>query len=336
MNIGLIEAAREVIENAPLVPSYEAKFRQEAIIRTVYHGTHIEGNPLEQKEVAEVLEGKKISAKDRDIQEVLNYREVLKYLDKIKEETITEKMLLNIHNFTTKKILPKDQSGKFRSVQVRVTNSVTGETSYLPPTPTQVPSLIADFFFWLNRLSKDEVHPVLKAGITHYVLVAIHPFTDGNGRVARALATLVLFKEEYDIKKFFSIEEYFDKDSARYYNVLQKVSNQSKDVAERDLTVWIEYFTEGLAAELSRIRDRVRKLSVDLKLKSKMGQLPLNERQLKLVEYMQEYGQVSNKEWRSLLPMVSDDTILRDLKVLMKKNLVRKKGKTKSAYYVLK
>jgi Fic family protein len=336
LNIGKIEAAREVIENAPLVPSYEAKFRQEAIIRTVHHGTHIEGNPLEQKEVAQVLEGKKISAKDRDIQEVLNYREVLKYLNKVKDEPITEKILLNIHNFTTKKILSKEQSGKFRSLQVRVTNSKTGETSYLPPTPPQVKNLVADFFFWLNRLDPEEIHPVLKAGITHYILVAIHPFTDGNGRAARALATLVLFKEEYDIKKFFSIEEYFDKDAARYYNVLQKVSNQSKDVTERDLTVWIEYFTEGLSAELSRIRDRVRKLSVDLKLKSKMGQLPLNDRQLKLVEYMQEYGQVSNKEWRSLLPMVSDDTILRDLKILIKKNLVRKKGKTKSAYYVLK
>lgn len=336
MNIGRIEAAREVIENAPLVPSYEAKFREEAVIRTVHHGTHIEGNPLEQKEVAQVLEGKKISAKDRDIQEVLNYREVLKYLDKIKEEPITEKILLNIHNLTIKKILPKEQSGKYRKVQVKVTNSITGEISYLPPIPSQIPELIRGFFFWLNRLEPDERHPVLKAAVTHYILVAIHPFTDGNGRVARALATLVLFKEGYDIKKFFSIEEYFDKDAARYYNVLQKVSNQSKNIGERNLTTWLEYFTEGLAIELFRIRDRVRRLSIDLRLKSKMGQLPLNERQLKLVEYMQEYGAVSNKEWRSLLPMISDDTILRDLKVLMKKGLVRKRGKTKSASYILK
>ena len=79
LNIGKIEAAREVIENAPLVPSYEKKFREEAIIRTVHHGTHIEGNSLDQKEVADVLEGKKVSARDRDIQEVLNYREVLNF-----------------------------------------------------------------------------------------------------------------------------------------------------------------------------------------------------------------------------------------------------------------
>lgn len=336
LNIGKIEAAREVIENAPLVPSYEAKFREEAIIRTVHHGTHIEGNPLEQKEVAQVLEGKKIEARDRDIQEVLNYREVLKYLDRIREEPITEKILLEIHKLTTKKILIKEQSGKYRMVNVKVTNLETGETSYLPPAPLQLSDLVKEFFFWFNHLQANEVHPVLTAGITHYILVAIHPFTDGNGRAARSLATLVLFKEGYDIKKFFSIEEYFDRDASRYYNVLQRVSNQSENVGERDLTSWLEYFTEGLAIELTRIRDKVRKLSIDLKLKSKMGQLPLNDRQLKLVEYMQEYGAVSNKEWRSLLPMVSDDTILRDLKALMKKGLVKKKGKTKAAVYVLK
>jgi len=107
-------------------------------------------------------------------------------------------------------------------------------------------------------------------------------------------------------------------------------------VQDRDLTSWIEYFIEGLAIELSRIREKVKRLSVDLKLKGKMGQIHLNERQLKLVEYMQEYGQISNKDWRSLLPMVSDDTILRDLKVLITKSLIRKKGSTKAAIYKIK
>jgi Fic family protein len=176
----------------------------------------------------------------------------------------------------------------------------------------------------------------VKAAITHYILVAIHPFTDGNGRAARALSTLILFKEGYDIKKFFSLEEYFDRDATSYYHVLQQTSNQAKNLSERDLTIWIEYFTTGLAIELSRIREKVQRLSVDLRIKGKTGQVPLNERQLKLVEYMQEYSQVSNKEWRSLLPMVSDDTVLRDLKYLVKKGLVKKRGSTKSAYYILK
>ena len=55
-----------------------------------------------------------------------------------------------------------------------------------------------------------EIHPVLKAGIVHYEFVRIHPFVDGNGRVGRCLSTLILYQEEYDIRKFFSLEEYFD------------------------------------------------------------------------------------------------------------------------------
>ena len=335
-NIGKIEAAKEIIENAPLVPAYETKFREEAIIRTVHHGTHIEGNPLEQKEVEKVLAGQKVSARDRDIQEILNYREVLKYIGSAKDEPISEKVLLKIHKLTTKKILPAGQSGNYRKIVVKVTNSATGETSYLPPAPEEVVGEVRDFLFWLNQTTNEDIHSVIKAAITHYIMVAIHPFTDGNGRVARALATLVLFKEDYDIKKFFSLEEYFDRDATGYYTVLQKTSNQSKDLNKRGLTSWIEYFTQGLAIELARIREKVQHLSVDLKLKSKMGQIPLNERQLKLVEYMQEIGQISNQEWRSLLPMISDDTILRDLKYLKKKGLVRKRGSTKAAIYILK
>src|SRR3989304_7505372 len=80
-NIGVIEAAREVIMNAPLVPAYEKKFREEAIIRTVHHGTHIEGNELNITEAAQVLKGQQIVGRDRDIQEVINYRNVINFLD---------------------------------------------------------------------------------------------------------------------------------------------------------------------------------------------------------------------------------------------------------------
>src|SRR3990167_4380135 len=79
--IGIVEAAREVIINAPLVPAYEKKFREEAIVRTVHHGTHIEGNELNLDEASAILKGQTIVGRDRDIQEVINYRNVINYLD---------------------------------------------------------------------------------------------------------------------------------------------------------------------------------------------------------------------------------------------------------------
>ncbi len=354
--IGRIEAARDFIENAPLVPAYEAKFRQEAIIRTVHHGTHIEGNPLDSGEVAAVLEGQRISARDRDIQEILNYRNVLKYIDRYKFEKppqgvnvihpkggtgghvrFSEKDLLKLHQLTVDKVLPVEKSGKYRTTQVMVKNSRTGEISFKPPPASEFKILIADFLKWLNSDTGSELHPVLKAGVVHYVLAFIHPFVDGNGRTARAFATLVLFSEGYDIKKFFSLEEYFDRDAKRYYKTLQSISNQKvQSLSGRDLTGWLEYFSEGLAQELERVKKRVQKLSLDSKLLGRTGQIALSERQMKIVEYIEANGSITNQAWRRLLSEYSDDTILRDLKDLQKKGLVKKKGSTKASVYMLK
>lgn len=340
--IGSIEASRQIIENAPLVPAYEAKFRQEAIIRTVHHGTHIEGNPLDTGEVVAVLEGKEINAKDRDIQEVLNYRDVLRYIGKRRttkdrRSSFSEKELLELHRLTVDRVLPRERAGKYRKSQVVVKNSKTGNVSFVPPNAPRVPKLISDFFEWINLPEASEIHPVIRAGIVHYILAYIHPFVDGNGRTARAFATLVLFADGYDIKKFFSLEEYYDRDASRYYRTLQAVSNQKvESLSDRDLTVWLEYFCEGLAQELERVKARVQKLSLDLKLKGRTGQILLTERQLKLVEYIESYGSISNRQWRTVLREFSDDTILRDLKDLQKKGLIKKKGSTKGAVYVLK
>ncbi len=335
--IGRIEASREVIESAPLVPAYEDRFRQEAIIRTVHHGTHIEGNELDTGEVAAVLEGEIIDARDRDIQEVLNYRRVLNYIDKKAKRDVGERDLLAIHRLTVDKVLPAATSGVYRLNQVVVKNSKTGEVSFKPPEAPQVKKLVTDFMDWLNSVDAEDVHPVLKAGITHYVLAFIHPFVDGNGRASRAFATLVLFREGYDIKKFFSIEEYFDRNAKRYYEILQSVSNQKvNSLSERDLTGWLEYFCEGLAEELDAVKKKVQKLSLDSKLKGRTGQIALSSRQVKLVEFMEANGSINNKQWRNVLRDFSDDTILRDMKDLQKKKLVKKKGSTKGAVYILR
>ena len=336
-NIGRIEASKEVIENAPLVPAYEAKFRQEAIVRTVHHGTHIEGNQLDTGEVAAVLSGEEINARDRDVQEILNYRNVLKYIDRKpskKKVEFTIYDLLKIHKLPVERVLAKEQSGNLRKTQVVVKNSKTGKVSFTPPPAGKVQGLVEDFVKWLN--SDYDIHPVLRAGIVHYVFAYIHPFVDGNGRTARAFATMVLFADGYDIKKFFSLEEYFDRNAGKYYTRLQQVSNQKEQLTDKDLTPWLEYFCEGLAEELEKVKERVKKLSLDSKLKGRTGQIVLSERQLKLVEYIEQYGSVSNKQWRSLLRDFSDDTILRDLKDLQKKKLIKKKGSTKGAVYVLK
>ncbi|MBI2196033.1 Fic family protein [Candidatus Daviesbacteria bacterium] len=344
-DIGIVEAAREVIMNAPLVPAWEAKFRKEAIERTIHHGTHLEGNPLSPEEVRDVLEGQEVIARDRDVQEIINYRNVLKFIEGIFVQigssgsySFTLETILEMHKLTTEKILSPETSGQFRIRQVVIKNTKTGQVSYTPPPAVEVPYLVEDLVTWINSDEGKELHPIIKAGIIHYELARIHPFVDGNGRVARAVATLILFLDGYDIRKFFSFEEYFDEDPMKYYLTLQAVSNQLVlDTHERDLTPWLEYFVEGVAIELNRVKEKVQRISVDARIKDKLGQqLQLNERQMLIMEYIHRHKGLSNKEFRKIFPDHSDDTVLRELKFLRQKGLVKKSGGTKKAVYVLK
>ncbi len=346
-NVGLIEASKAVIEHAALVPAFEARFRQEALNRAVHHGTRLEGNELSFEQAEKVIESNELQAepaavragivgRDRDVQEVINYRRVMEWISELAENSSSivqpsEKILSDIHSMTSYRIMPLEQRGTLRTVPVVVKNSKTGEVTFRPPEPAEVPYQLEEFFEWLNSPSGKEHHPVLRAGIAHYELVRIHPFLDGNGRSARAMTMLILYLEGYDVKSFFSLEEYFDRNPREYYQALQSVG----EADSYDLTYWLEYFTHGLAVELDKVKLQVLKLSKDAQLKDKIGkQVALSERQIKILETMQKQGGTAiSQDLQDVLPMISVDTILRDIKDLIDKGLIVKKGKTKGAYY---
>ncbi|MCR4326679.1 MAG: Fic family protein [Candidatus Roizmanbacteria bacterium] len=334
ISIGKIEAAKETIESAPLLPMWERRFRESAMVRAAHHGTHIEGNQLAFEEARQVLLSQDLhAARSRDVQEVLNYRAVLDYIgeewgDGKKE--MNEAMLKKLHKLVVFKILPDDLSGHFRTKKVVIKDSSTGEITFTPPDPADIPFMITEFAKWLQQAERSEVHPVLKAGIAHHEFVRIHPYLDGNGRVARALSTLILYVEQYDIRRFFSLEEQYDNDPLSYYHSLQKAN-------EGDLTPWLEYFCQKLTEELELLKGKIKRLSMDSKIKDKLGgkQVFLNERQAKIMEFMQEAGYVQNQAFDTMFPEYSEDTILRDLNDLIEKGIVKKIGKTKGAKYLL-
>ena len=337
-NIGQIEAAKEVIENAPLVPLYEKNFKSEALLKTVHHGTHIEGNDLSMDQTRQVLEGQEIFAKERDIQEVINYRNVMNLLDELKEKRggYEISMLTDIHKDTVNKVVDPAKCGVLRKSEVVIKEEGTGRIVFQPPTYLKVPDLSEQFIAWLNSPNASDFHSILKAGIVHYILVSIHPFVEGNGRTVRAFSTLVLMRENYDIKQFFSLEEHFDNDPASYYEAFTKTDTQPGETFEKDMTGWLEYFTEVVAVELTKIKERIRKLSVDSRLKGLIGsQVALTERQMKLIEHVGEVGYVGMQDLKKLFPMISEDTILRDMNYLIEKKIIKKEGKTKAARYVI-
>jgi Fic family protein len=330
-NIGVIEAAREVINDSPLLPLWEKRFKEDAVIRTAHHGTHIEGNRLNLSEAKEVLMGGDVVGRARDVQEVINYRRTLQIIEEEAKKDlkrITDGTIKKLHRTVVAGILNPEQVGEFRTKQVVIRNSENGEVTFRPPAAVEVTFLIREFLYWLNKTTSDDLHPVLKAGIAHHELVRIHPFIDGNGRVARALVTLVLYLEGYDIRQFFSLEEYYDKDAISYYENLQKASGG-------DLSSWLEYFVLGVAIEFERIKKKIHKLSKDTYLKEKLGgkQVFITERQTRIIEYIQSIGYLQNKMFGEMSEDVSEDTILRDLTDLIEKGIVKKVGSTKAARY---
>jgi len=156
-NVGAIDSAREVITHAPLVPAWERRFQSEARTKIIHHGTHLEGNDLNLEEVEEVLnpptdsestetESPKLIARDRDIQEVINYRSVMDYLDSLAttdkdnvDIPLTRHILQEIHSLTVKNLLPANEAGHYRIVKVVIRKFlILSKSSLLGSTPRRV------------------------------------------------------------------------------------------------------------------------------------------------------------------------------------------------------
>lgn len=347
--ISRIEASKALIDNAALVPAWEAKFRDDAFTRTVHYGTKIEGNDLTQEQAEQLIrvdagtdsqaaaQKAGIVARERDIQEVINYRQVIQWINQWQQfvpdpSTLSEDILKTLHSLTMQRLIDRQYIGQYRDKQVVVRSAADSSVVFRPPVSVEIPYLIEEFFAWLNSPAIQQMHPIFRAAITHYQIVYIHPFIEGNGRTSRAMASLVLYTSGYDFKRFFSLEKYFDDDVEQYYQALLSVQQQN------DMTYWIEYFCYGLAIEIDKVKQQVLKLSKDMKLKQELGgqQVALSERQIVLLELLQNQGQVTSADAQRVLPNVSVDTILRDLKDLVTKGVADKVGVTKGVTYKLK
>ncbi len=364
-HLGRIEAAKEIIENSPLIPRYERQFKSEAEARTVHFATSLEGNALNLTEVKRIIEGMPsevtgskaeakseesdirgqasdvngqlsggVVARERDVQEVINYRNAMAYMDQVQKEgtaIISNEVISNLNKIITKNIIADEESGKYRAVGAYSRNSLTWEKALEWPEPERIEALMDQLTSWLESAEGRELNPILRSGILHTWLVLIHPFEDGNGRTARAASTLSLFLDGYNVKNLFSLEEYYDRDAQQYYAGIKSILDSGGDY-----TLWLDYFCQGLSIEYNRVKERVIKLSKDFKVREAVGQIAISERQEKIIDHLQNFGRLANAEFGRLFPEISEDTVLREISDLIKKEILIKRGKTKSARYELK
>ena len=195
----------------------------------------------------------------------------------------------------------------------------------MPPSPIKVPYLIKELLDWVNV--QDELNPIILAGILHYEFVRIHPFVDGNGRAARALVTLMFLLNDFDIKGYFSLDEYYNQDRQSYYAALQSADKSG------NLTEWLEYFSTGFLGSLTSVKNDILEMShFDMKLNDK---IKLNENEIKILEYIEKNGSIKNKEVQELLDL-SPQGSYSYIQKLLEKGLIKSQGKGRSTVYVLK
>jgi Fic family protein len=340
-SINRIVQAHALIVNASLKPKWEAGLRFQALVKSVHSSTHLEGNPLTEQEVDQVLRGKKPARqfRNRDILEVTNYREVLQLVSDSYSDpnlVISESTIRHLHKLCVQNIEGMEkETGKYRIVQNYIVSGNQSKPIYTPPPAQDVPVLMEGLVRWIQQAEKEEVSPFIISAIAHYEFESIHPFVDGNGRTGRALATLILYKMGYDTKSFFSLEEHFDTHPDEYYGNLKKIRSSYRDNPNPELTEWTEFFVYAIEAEMRWVEAEVKEYLEGERLRKQLRNKEINQRQFKAVKYLQKHNQIQTHEYMERFKC-SRDTAVRDLNELVQHRIVEIQGSGPQVRYVLK
>lgn len=331
-----IAEAKGIIDRAKILPQHEVRLRREAAIRMTHHSTEIEGNRLNMRQVEALYAQKKVDAPERDIYEVKNYLRALKFIEKAvaKKKPITEKVILRIHSLVTDKTLAPQFCGKYRPGRVYVVRRRLGmpeEILYTGPEAVRVPRLMKDFVAWLHDSEKKEINPVIVAAIAHLEIAAIHPFNDGNGRTARALATLILYARGYDFRRLFALEDYYNTDRPSYYKAINV--GETYEARRTDLTSWLDYFVAGFRSEIEAVKNKILALSARATHGETAAKLYLTPEQLKIIDFLDQMGRITVKDVEDVLSCPKR-TAQFHLQKLKRIKMIKPVGKGKATYYV--
>lgn len=332
-----IAEIKAAIERSRVLPLNEAQLRRQAILRMAHTSTSIEGNKLAQFEVGKVLEGKTVRAPQKDILEVENYYQALKMLEELsKTKTpITIDEILKLHQRVVSGLVEDSKVGKFRPGDVYVLDDLGNGKEILrfkAPPASQVNRLIDDLLLWLKQSKKENIHPIIKAAILHLQFVSIHPFTDGNGRVARLLTQLQLYRDGWDFRKILVLEDYYNRDRMSYYNAENRAQgkNYQKDM---DFTTWLEYFTTGFLIEAKKVLEEIQSIGFG-KVSKKSEQIFLDKDEIQIMDFLSTTGAVTSDDVVDILG-VAKRTAQFKLQSLSNKGLLKMNGKGPSSYYTL-
>ncbi|MBI2327403.1 Fic family protein [Candidatus Curtissbacteria bacterium] len=313
-----------------LVPSLALKLSEENQILATHYSTSIEGNPLSPRDVTNIILGDQIPTTKSE-KEVKNYFSVLNriFIMAKQREQISVDLTLKLHAELMADI-EKEGLGKLRDSGVFVGHKTKTEivVKHSPPfhAEVQIKSALDNLYQWVNK--PDDLHPLIKAGILHHQFAYIHPFFDGNGRLARVLTAYFLLLKNYQVAKYFILDDYYDIDRQLYSDTLH-----TADLG--DETHWLEYFLEGIAYSLQAAQARIDELKrKGLEEVTGEKRVLVTSREEEVLQLVIDKKAVKTTDVGDLLSVTRQQAHAL-LASLVKKGLLTKFGKTKTSYYKL-
>ncbi|MCK9288453.1 MAG: Fic family protein [Sphaerochaetaceae bacterium] len=216
----------------------------------------------------------------------------------------------------------KIEAGKYRSGDMQVVSGAMGKerVHYEAPKADVLEVEMKRFLNWFNNES--ETDPVLKAAVAHFWFVTIHPFDDGNGRIARTITDMQLARSDGSPQRFYSMSNQILTERKRYYNLLEQTQR-----GDGDITAWLEWFLRCLENALVNSRVILESVLAKAKFWERHSQISLNDRQrLMLNKLLDDFeGKLTSSKWAKIA-RCSQDTAIRDIQDLINKGILRKEA----------
>ena len=208
--------------------------------------------------------------------------------------------------------------GQYRTNEEHIVSGMFGREKihYIAPSPNRIEEEMKKFLTWFDK--EEPVSSVIRSGIAHFWFVSIHPFEDGNGRLARILSDMVLARGENSEFRFYNISSQINKDKNHYYDILERMQH-----GDGDITEWLVWYMQKLVEALNEADSIVTTILNKSFFWQKAATVPMTERQTQMLNlFLDGYeAKITSKTWATLAKC-SRDTAIRDIQNLVDKNIL--------------
>ena len=301
--------------NIGIAETDKTKYIINSIMEEAISSSQMEGANTTRKKAKEMIQQEK-KPKNKSEQMIMNNFITMKYIVQNKNEELTLDKILHIHKLISTQTLDDSlDEGKLRSTnEIHVVNHSNGEIVHTPPTSDELPLLMKSLVDFFNQDGKTFLHPIIKGCIIHFMIGWIHPFTDGNGRTARALFYWFMLQQGYWLTEYLSISRII-KDSKSQYEKAYLYS----EIDENDLSYFITYHIQTMEKAFHALKEYINRKQKEVIQAARFMKIPgVNERMAQVIKIIFDDSEriFNSKEIESRFH-ISNFTARSDLKSLV-------------------